>query len=135
MKKQIWCLIPTVVFPYLVLGALSIVFFDSNFQVMETVFRGNGWNLVVLLLFFAGLAVGFTIYYCILCISNRWPPLFQAKTAMIIKLIQIPAYLSIFVFGVLLMITPFTLPFTLALFLLDGFTLLLTGLITVSSVT
>ena len=58
----------------------------------------------------------------------------MAKTAMIVKLIQIPAYLTIFVLGALFLITIFTYAITIILFLIDCVTLFLSGLLTISSV-
>lgn len=57
----------------------------------------------------------------------------MAKSAMITKLIQVPAYTTILVLGVLLAITAFTIPFSIGLFLFDSLTLFLTGLLTAAA--
>jgi hypothetical protein len=58
----------------------------------------------------------------------------MAKTAMIVKLTQVPAYVLIFILGVLFVITLFTIPFTLGIYLLDCLTLALTGFLTLAAV-
>lgn len=73
-------------------------------------------------------------FFCfVLSIRKSWDSLSLAKTAVIVKLIQVPAYLLIFVMGVLLLLTIFTIPFAIALFLFDCITLCLTGLLTIAA--
>lgn len=48
---------------------------------------------------------------------------------VVIKLIHIPAYVLLFIVGLLCLITIFTTPITIVLILLDGMTIFLTGLI------
>ena len=136
-KKRIWLVIPSVLFPYCVLFGLAIIFFSSKYSffecIMEQVFRGNAWYLVAALLVVGILSIILSII-CF-CKSTRegWDARSLAKTAMITKLIQVPAYVLIFFWGVLLAITIFTIPFSLGLFLFDCLTLVATGLITTAS--
>lgn len=53
---------------------------------------------------------------------------------MVVKLIQIPAYLAIFVLGVLFFISIFTYVFSIFFILYDAAAILLTGLIGVAAV-
>ena len=57
-----------------------------------------------------------------------------AKTAVTVKLCQIPAYILIFLLGVAFFFSIFTFAFSLALAVLDGLALLLSGLLTVAAV-
>lgn len=53
---------------------------------------------------------------------------------MIVKLIQVPAYIIIFILAVLFLITIFTAPFTAALFIFDYLMLIMTGLLNSAAV-
>ena len=56
--------------------------------------------------------------------------LLAVQTAM--RLVQIPGYAAVFALSLLFLLTVFTLPFTLAFFLLDALSVLITGLFSVS---
>lgn len=137
-KHRIWYILPTVLLPYLVLCSLALIFLSTNHpffrSIMKTVFHSNALYLFAALLIFCILAAILTIVFFFMGLSKGWNPLSMAKTAMIVKLIQVPAYIMIFILGVLLAITVFTIPFSVGLFLVDCLTLFLTGLITSAAV-
>ena len=138
MKKNcIWYILPTALLPYIALGVLAIIFFSAKSPVldavMESVFRGNMWYLVAVLLLFCLLAAALSAVYFVRSIRKEYDALQLAKCAMVVKLLQVPAYIAIFVLGVLLVLAIFTIPFALGLFLIDCLTLLLTGLMTVAA--
>jgi len=139
MKKNGICLvIPALLFPYFVILSLATIFFanKSSFfsAIMEGIFRGNAWYLTAALTGFALIAAGMCVIFLILALRRRWEPCFVAKVAMILKLIQIPAYIVIFILGVLFLLTVFTIPFTFALVIFDCVAILMSGLVTVSSI-
>jgi len=123
--KNFPLLIPTLLLPYCVVATLLISF--DNSKVIEKVMGNNIFNLIGALLIYVAFSIVTLIIYVILSIVNKTDPLTLARTAMVLKLCQIPAYVAIFVFGCLFFITIFTVPFSLALFLFDYVTLLLTG--------
>lgn len=137
-KRRIWMLLPMILLPYLSLLALAIVFFSSSnpffASLMQSVFADNGLYLLATLLGIALLAVVLSVLCFALSIKKEWDALSLAKTAVVVKLIQIPAYIAIFVVGLLMLITLWTIPVALVLYLLDGLVLILSGLLTVSSV-
>ena len=130
--KRIWLLVPAVLLPYLALGTLAVIFFSDGHPalrfVMESVFRGDALFLIASLLIVCLIAFVFAVFYFVAAIRGEWDALTLARTAMVIKLIQIPGYIGIFVFGVLLVITVFTVGFSVGLFLVDCLTVLLSGL-------
>lgn len=136
-KRRIWFLIPTALLPYLLLLALATIFFSNEHPffewIMESVFRNDGIRLIAALLLFGILAAVLSAVCFLVSIRKGWDAQSLAKSAMIIKLIQAPAYILIFVLGVVLAITLFTIPFSIGLFLMDCFTLLLTGLLTAAA--
>ena len=138
INKKTWLLLPTALFPYVILFVLATVFYSSRISmfeyIMETVFNSNALNLLLVLLIYCLIATILSIACFGICIHKNTDALALAKTAMIIKIIQIPAYILIFILGILFLITLFTIPFTIALFIFDGFTLVLTSLITISSI-
>jgi len=137
MNKKAWLAIPIAVIPYLALFALATVFFATEnafFEyIMESVFGGNALILIGALLACCVLATASAIVWLAVSVHRGWNPLLLAKTAMIVKLIQVPAYVVIFVLGVLFAVSIFTIPFSVGLFLLDCWMLLLSGLLTVAA--
>lgn len=137
-KRRIWLVLPMVLLPYLSLLALATIFFSSSnpffASLMQNVFADNGLYLLAALLGFAFLAVALSIICFVLSIKQEWDALSLAKSAVAVKLAQIPAYIAIFVVGLLMLITLWTIPFALVLYLLDGLVLILSGLLTLSSV-
>lgn len=113
-------LIPALIYPYLVALTLIGVFTD----------RLPGDNIFVPLmilgvLWVAGLPM--TIAYSILAIRSSGAKR-AAKDAMILKLSQIPAYIVIFVFGIICTLTIFTIGIPVALIAFDTISLILSGI-------
>lgn len=132
-KKLLLIFIPIAIVPYLSLFALATIFFSTTLPffgwIMDSVFDSNALYLIAALLLYYILAVALSIVCFVVSIYAKWDALSLAKTAMIIKLVQIPAYLLIFVF------TIFTYPFSILLFILDCLSLFMTGLLVIASAT
>ena len=135
--KRIWLLLPTIILPYFALLLAATVFLSTYLQafelVMERVFHENGLYILVVLLVFCLIAVVLSITFFLLSIRKNWNPVSLAKYAMVIKWMQVPAYIAILVFGLILAITLFTIPIAILFVLIDCLTLLLTGLLTISA--
>ena len=139
MNKKLFLLsIPTLLSPYLAIFTLAAVFLSTKVKlfeaIMESIFQNDG------LLLIAALVIYFLLTFA-LCVATFFISTFKfrdaismAKTAMLIKLIQIPAYIMIFVLGVAMTIAILTIPFTIALFWIDCLCLFLTGLPVLSSI-
>jgi len=135
--KKFFLVLPALLMPYVAICALVIIFFSAKNPVanyiMESVFKSNA----LLLIFAMVIYVTFSIILSLICffvsITKKWDALSLAKTAMIIKLIQIPAYIFIFILSLAMLITVFTLPFAIVLFFLNYLTLLSTGLLNISA--
>ncbi len=138
MKKNLWLVFPAAILQYAAIGLLSFIFFSSKSaflgEIMQTVFGNNGLMVLLLLFLFAVLSAIFVIIFSVIAVNGEYDALFVAKTAMVVKLVQIPAYIGIFVLGALLIISLMTIPFAVALMILDFFTLVLTGLLNVTAV-
>lgn len=100
---------------------------------MDSLFAGNGLYLVGAVLLYAVFAAVLSMLFAVKSIRKATAPVFLAKAAMIIKWCQVPAFLLIFVLGVMFAITLFTIPFALGLFLLDCLTVFLTGILTAAA--
>ena len=137
-EKRIWLTIPAALLPYLGLFTLAMIFFSTRnpfFEfIMVSVFHSNAINVAATLLFCCIIATALSILCFVASIFKGWDALSMAKTAMVIKVIQAPAYALIFILGIVLAITIFTIPFSIGLFLLDCWTLFLTGLLTTAAV-
>ena len=136
-KKNFWMVIPTLLLPYLALFTLATVFLSTKVAffkyIMDSVFDSNVLFLIAAFILCCIVATVLDIICVSFSISKKWSALSFAKVVMIIKLIQIPAYILIFILGVLLAITIFTIPFSIALFLSDCLSLALTGALAVSA--
>lgn len=137
-KRLLWIAIPIAIVPYLALLALATIFLFANvpfFQwIMETVFCNNALYLVAALFVYCILVIILTAIWFFVSIHKKLDPFAIAKTAMIIKLAQIPAYVLIYAIGVLMLFTIFTIPFTIGLFLIDCLAVFMTGLLVIASV-
>lgn len=134
MKQKIFLfIIPTILLPYLILFSIATVFLSTSVPlftfIMETIFRGNALYLLAAILLYCLISAVLGIICFIAVLKENLDALLLSKRIMIVKLIQIPAYVVIFVLGVLLALTIFTYPVSFALFLLDCLTVFLTGLL------
>jgi len=135
VKNKIWMVLPAVLMPYVLLTALVVLFFSPRFPwIMESLFDNNALYLLLLLMVFAVLAFVLSAVFMKMSLKRGWDALALAKTAMIVKLIQIPAYAAIFVLGALFALSLITLGFTVLMILADCLTLVMTGLINVAAV-
>lgn len=136
--KKIWPTVPIILLPYFALLTLATVFLSTDVAffrwIMKSVFRGNALCLIAALLIYCLLVTALSVVYFIVSIYKKWDPLSLAKIFMTVKLLQIPAYVLIFVLGVLLSFAIFTIPFTAALFFLDCLSLFLSRLGVASAV-
>lgn len=136
-KKTVWYIVPAAILPYLVLFSVVAILNSTKnavFQnVMKWAFQGNALFLLTFVFFFALLASVLSIVCFVRSVDKQWPALSLAKTAMIVKLVQIPAHIASFILGVLMFLAIFTFPFTVGMFLTECLTLFLTGLITISA--
>ncbi len=129
MKKYI-ILLPCAVFPYSLLFAVFCIFTGSF---MNTLFSNNAYILLfyIFLLFIISLICN--ISFLILSISQKWSSGKIAYINMIIRLIQIPAYILIFTMGIICMLTIFTFGFSVLFIGFDCMSIFLTGLIGISA--
>ena len=137
-KKRIWLVLPAALIPYVSLGAVAFFWLLAPF-----IYAYIPWEHMrqYFIFYYIGLILAFCLLAMVLSIlcfvkstRSKWDAQSLAKTAMIIKLIQIPAYVAIYVMGILMAISLFTIPFAFALFLLDCLALALTGLLNLSAV-
>jgi len=124
--------------PYIAIASLFIIFFSTKNQlanyIMESVFKSNALLLLALFAITVILSVILACICSFISIKNAWDPLAFSKTIMIIKLIQIPAFIIIFILSLAFMLTIFTLPFAIALFFLDILSLLSTGFLNIAAI-
>ena len=131
MKKII--LIPTLIFPFLILFILISLFISSSVpafnEMWENLFSNNVYVALGMILILFVLIMIINVIYLIVGMKNKYDVKELAKSLMIIKLIQIPAYIGIFIIGALCLLTIFTLPIVLFLFFLDCLCVILTGVL------
>lgn len=123
MKRYLILLLPGVLFPYVFL------FFLFGF------FRGFlldwiGENPLLLFLwlgiwFFVSLLANLAFF--LLALGKQWAGKSLALISMVLKLIQIPAYVTVFLLSCIFAITIWLFAFVIVLFFFDCLTILLTG--------
>jgi hypothetical protein len=96
---------------------------------METVFQNNGLYLILLLIIIYIIALVSSIIFCIKNIMKKIISQKLLYINMVIKLIQIPAYVLIFFIGLICLFTIFTMAISIVLMIFDGMAIFLTGLI------
>lgn len=122
MKKLL--LLPTVLFPYLLCLDLGYGFVVKQFLTGDPVLTALSLLSLACLI----LAPVTTVIY--LWLSRKDDPRDRLRTALHVKLLHIPTYLTIFVLGLLMAIMLFfTFPFILFLIFLDWLTLMLTAVL------
>ncbi len=139
MNKKLFVIsVPIVLVPYLALFTLATVFFSTKIPffnyIMEAVFDSNALYLIAALLLYCLLTGVLSIVFFFVSIYKKWDAISLAKTSMIMKLAQIPAYVLIFALGAVFVITIFTIPFSIGLFVIDCLSVFMTGLFVISSV-
>lgn len=118
--------LPVMLFPYSLLAAIACLYSP---QIMETVFGNNGYLLLLSVLAFGLLAWLFALALAIYLLLKKGIALQTAKLAMIVKLVQIPAYAAIFILGLAFSLTIFGIGFVAFFFIADCITIVMTGLI------
>lgn len=137
-KRLLLVSAPILLVPYLALFTLATVFFSTKLPffnyIMESVFDNNALYLIAVLLLYCILTGVLSVVCFFVSLHKRWDAVSLAKTAMIMKLVQIPAYVLLFALGVVFLITIFTFPFSIGLFVIDCLSVFMTGLFVISSV-
>lgn len=137
-KKRIGLLIPTILIPYIVLLALVVLFTSTEWTVSEFIFEkisgDNVWLFICTVFLYCFIAIVLSLVSFIFSLVKIWDEVSLAKVSLVIKLIQIPAYVCIFILGVVFAILPIMMVVTIVLIFFDYLTLILTGMITISSV-
>lgn len=114
-----------ILFPYLIVFTLICIFIGSGSSSMETI--SYAFLLILPVLYVVALVCAVVVF--IKGITNKKKSLEILRINMIIKLIHIPAYLIIFVLGLLSTITIFTIGLAIVLLVLDLLTIAVSGLI------
>ena len=120
-------------FPYLIIFA-SICIVTNIGNIMESIFNNNALYVLAVLIIIYVFALICTIIQVILNSISQKSSKQLLFINMIIKLVHIPAYIVIFLFGLLNLITIFTAGIAIVLMILDGMAIFLTGLIGLSGI-
>lgn len=137
-KKVFLRMIPAMLLPYLILFSYVIIFNYTDVSVfdwiMEKVFDNNALILFAFLFIYCFITSLFSIISFAQSLRGKYDAKSLTKAALIVKLIQLPAYIIIFIVGALFVLSIWMIPFTIILFLIDGLTLILTSLFSLSGI-
>ena len=129
--KKIFLYFLIILFPYFIVFLICSLL---NQSLMKYVFHNNVYFGLLYLGAFWFIALISAIIICINNFVKKADAVETARINMIIKLVQIPAYLFVFVTGLLCLLTIFTFAITFVLAVLDCASIILSGLIGVSAV-
>lgn len=132
IKKWIVYFIILTILPYLVAGALIVFFGDP--EIRDMIFRHNILNVFLPIVIVFLITIVFTIGCVYRSQTNHWDSYYFTKAMLTIKIIQIPAYIAIFVISVICFVTVFAMIFTLLLAVFDFYLLVMSGLNTGSAI-
>ncbi|MBQ8541275.1 MAG: hypothetical protein IJ435_07355 [Clostridia bacterium] len=118
-------LIFSALFPYVIVLAMFALFNDA---IMINIFQSNAFLLIGSVLLWWGVSLISLLITMVIATQRKWDSCELAKVNMILKTAQIPAYVIIFLAGLLCMITVFTLPGTILLMLFDCLAIILSGI-------
>lgn len=93
IKYYIFAL-PVALFPYILLAGLACLY---STEIMEGVFGSNGYALVAFVAAFIPVCGAFAVILGVMTALGRISGPLAAALSMAIKLVQIPAYIVIFV--------------------------------------
>ncbi|HEX3017860.1 MAG TPA: hypothetical protein VHP31_08420 [Caproicibacter sp.] len=96
---------------------------------METIFHNDIFCGLLYLLIFYAAALVCSVATFIIGLVKKWNPQELLHINMVIKLIHIPAYILIFIIGLVCLLTIFTFAISIVLMILDSMTIFLSGLI------
>lgn len=123
MKKFI-LLLPCAIFPYSLF--ICLYSFIKGMGNLGESFSCLPWLFIVSLICNA--------IFLVLSIDKKWDCKKVTLFNMVIKIVQIPAYIAVFLLGALSFSTLFTMGLAVAFFLFDCASIFLTGLIGITSV-
>ena len=133
-KKRFLLMLPAAALPYATLGLLVSIYVSPNTFLDDWLMQGGMFYLLGFFLLYIITAFTLAVVCFIKSIHCNWDPTSLAKTAMIIKLAQIPAYICIFILGLVCLVMIFTFFISFLLALIDAITLCATGLLTTAAV-
>ena len=97
-------LIFSALFPYVIVLAMFALFNDA---IMINIFQSNAFLLIGSVLLWWGVSLISLLITMVIATQRKWDSCELAKVNMILKTAQIPAYVIIFLAGLLCMITVF----------------------------
>ena len=130
MRKHNVLIVPAAIFPYVVIALLCAIFFSPHITKAITALDNPFYLVIVFGVLFISIVVSLisVIAFTVLVAAGKADALSAAKAVMITKLVQIPAYIAIFAFCLIGMITVFLWGFVIVLAVLDCINLFMTGL-------
>lgn len=133
MKKFI--IIANSIYIYLVIILLVLIFSHNKMTewLWENIFFNNVYIPLFLILQFGIIMYIVNFVFIVRAWNGTWGARELAHVNMLVKLIQIPAYIFIFLAGLACLITIFTMGISIALVFLDGFCIGMTGLLGIAA--
>lgn len=126
MGKKLLPFLFTLIYPYCVVMALICLFTGLW---MESVFNNDILILILVLGLISFAAFISVIIGSVFRLVKKTPSSDLLQINMVIKLIHIPAYIAIFLFGLLCMLTIFTVGISFVLVIYDVLAILFSGMI------
>ncbi len=128
-------LIPSLIYPFVVAFLLLFIYFFQDNALYELI-MGKGMDITFFCIEIIFPLVGLI---CNLRISNqikkeKWDYLELLEVNMLIKCVQIPAYIVIFLFGLTFLLTIIIAAFSIMLVMFDCFAVILSGMVACTAI-
>lgn len=133
--KTVWLMFPITILPCMLLFTIASVIFSVDVPFFSRLDATVGIEVMLLsfvVSIFLSVGMGFICF--LICIVKKYDSLSVAKTVMIIKLIQLPMHIVMFLLGVLFFITIFTIAFAFVIAFVGACVLFVTGLMVLAAV-
>lgn len=137
-KKRFLFILPSAILPYVMLFMTAVVMLSTDNSVMnfimEKVFRNFGLLVPFFMIAYTIFALILSLVFLILNDIESYDAKSLARTALIIKLVQIPAYIASFILGVIFSVTIFLVALAALYLIINYAALISTGYLNISAV-
>lgn len=124
MKKYLLS-IPVMLYPYTLIVGLVCLYTP---EIMEGVFAGNGFLLIAALFACAAVAFAFALGVAVSLLLKGGDALSATRLTLVLKIVHIPAYIVIFLLGVLFTLSIWGIIFVVVFVLTDIAAIIMTGM-------
>ncbi len=119
--------VPCVLYPYVILLFLYLLMGET--ELFGKLFNNDGFLGIGILILFLAVACIFALVAAMYGIFHEWDSLFCSKMVLAVKLLHIPAYIIIFLLGIMFSVMIFTFVISFLFIIFDVILITVTGML------